>query len=139
MSHVSPVDECYLTIIDDDGTEFINMGLHPPANCVETSILLSKVINFYLENAELAEPKTSEHEYARVKRFWGETQLGSKPTERRQTGHVAPRVGKPKRGLHPGTSSLQDTLKPAWLPRVSEPPVRPRNLQWRFRPPQATV
>ena len=57
MSSVAQVDGCYLTILDDDGSEFVEMGLHPPTNCVETSIPLSEVINFYLENAELPGPQ----------------------------------------------------------------------------------
>ena len=79
------------------------------------------------------------HEYVREERSWCETQPGRNPTEQSQAGHVAPRVGKPAQGLHPGTTVLQDIPTQAWLPRVAEPPVRQRSLQWPFRPPQASV
>ena len=79
------------------------------------------------------------HDYVREERSWCETQPGRNPTEQRQAGHVAPRAGKLAQGLHPGTTGLQDTPTQAWLPRVAEPPVRQKNLQWPFRPLQASV
>jgi|TARA_R110002073_G_scaffold329159_1_gene511290 hypothetical protein len=50
-SDVTPVDRCYLTIVDDNGKELIEIGLHPLQCDVETVIPLSDVINFYIENA----------------------------------------------------------------------------------------
>ena len=83
--------------------------------------------------------KASEHEYVREERSWCESQPARNPTEQSQAGRVAPCVGKPAQGLHPGPTGLQDTPTQAWLPRVAEPPVRQRSLQWPFRPPQASV
>ena len=84
-------------------------------------------------------PRTLEHEYVREDRSSCETQPGRNPTDPIQAGHVAPRAGKLAQGLRPGTTGLQDTSTRAWPPRVAEPPVHQRNLQWPFRPPQASV
>jgi hypothetical protein len=58
MSWLMYVDDCHLTIMDEDGKEYIDMGLHPPTCFVETVIPLSEVITFYLENAPKPEQKT---------------------------------------------------------------------------------